>query len=70
MSLESKIHQIINEVFPDLEMAAIETGEPLDAEMLTDTVGDRLFSENVQEYMNMPFEERRDFVEKIAREYI
>lgn len=67
--MEQRMNEIIQEVFYDLEAACIEMGEMLDAESLADTVGDRMHDES-EEYRNMPWEQRRALVLKVAKKYV
>ena len=67
--MEQRMHQIIQEVFYDLEAACLECGEALDAEGLADTVGDRMCDESA-EYRAMPWEERRALTLKVSKQYV
>jgi len=67
--MQAKIRQIIADIHCDLFAACAEVGETLDAEGLADAVGDRMHDES-EEYRNMPYEQRRAIVLRIAREYV
>jgi hypothetical protein len=63
------MRQLINDVFYDLEDAIAGTGEKLDAEILADVLGDRMY-DNSEEYRNTPWPVRRAMVMQIASEYV
>ncbi len=67
--MEQQIRQIINDVFYDLEDAIAGTGEKLDAEILADVLGDRMYDYS-EEYRNTPWAVRRAMTMQIASEYI
>lgn len=67
--MEQMMRQLVNDVFYDLEMACDEAGETLDAEILADTLGDRMYDMS-EEYRNTPWEKRREMTLQIAREYV
>jgi hypothetical protein len=69
MDMEQQMRQLINDVFYDLEDAIAGTGEKLDAEILADVLGDRMYDES-EEYRNTPWEKRREMTLQIAREYV
>ena len=66
--MESKIRNIIQEIYSDTEAACAEWGESLDAESLADGVCDRLCDTSAA-YLAMPYEQRRALVLKICKEY-
>ena len=66
--MEQMMRQLINDVFYDLEEACREGGEELDAEILADTLGDRMYDMS-EEYRNMPWEQRRALTLQIAKQY-
>jgi len=63
------MHQLVNDVFYDLETACAACGEPLDAETLADTLGDHMYDIS-EEYRNTPWEERRAMTLHIAKQYV
>ena len=67
--MEQMMRQLINDVFYDLEEACACAGEKLDAEILADTLGDRMYDMS-EEYRNTPSEKRRAMTLQIAREYV
>ena len=67
--MEQMMRQLVNDVFYDLEMACDEAGETLDAEILADTLGDRMYDMS-EEYRNTPWEKRRAMTLQIAQEYV
>lgn len=67
--MDQEIRAIINEVFDDLKQACAEVGEPFDAEVLADTVGDRMCDTN-PEYRATPYAQRRANVLNICKEYV
>ncbi len=67
--MEQMMRQLINDVFYDLEDAIAGTGEKLDAEILADVLGDRMY-DNSEEYRNTPWNIRRAMVMQIASEYV
>ena len=67
--MEQDMRQIINDVFYDLEEACAQGGDSLDAEILADVLGDRMYDMS-EEYRNTPWELRRAMTLQIAREYV
>ena len=67
--MEQLMRQLINDVFYDLEEACREGGETLDAEILADVLGDRMYDMS-EEYRNTPWEVRRAMTLQIAGEYV
>ena len=67
--MEQMMRQLINDVFYDLEQACAEAGESLDAEILADTLGDRMYDMS-EEYRNTPWPKRRAMCLQIAGEYV
>lgn len=67
--MEQMMRQLINDVFYDLEDAIAGTGEKLDAEILADVLGDRMY-DNSEEYRNTPWNIRRAMTLQIASEYV
>lgn len=67
--MENMMRQLVNDVFYDLEEACSQGGEKLDAEILADTLGDRMYDMS-EEYRNTPWEKRREMTLQIAREYV
>ncbi len=66
--MEQMMRQLINDVFYDLEDAIAGTGEKLDAEILADVLGDRMYDYS-EEYRNTPYAERRALLLRICNEY-
>ncbi len=66
--MEQMMRQLINDVFYDLEEACREGGETLDAEILADVLGDRMYDMS-EEYRNTPWEKRRALVLGICSQY-
>jgi len=67
--MEQMMRQLINDVFYDLEDAIAGTGEKLDAEILADVLGDRMYDHS-EEYRNTPWPVRRAMTLQIASEYV
>jgi DNA-binding GntR family transcriptional regulator len=67
-AIKRTAHRIINEIYSDLEAACAEFDEQLDAESLADSVGDRLHDE-LAEYGEMPYTERRAIVMSVCKQY-
>lgn len=67
--MEQMMRQLINDVFYDLEEAIAGTGDTLDAEILADVLGDRMYDMS-EEYRNTPWQKRREMTLQIAREYV
>ena len=67
--MEPLMRQLINDVFYDLEDAIAGTGEKLDAEILADVLGDRMYDMS-EEYRNTPWAKRRAMTLQIAGEYV
>jgi hypothetical protein len=67
--MEQLMRQLVNDVFYDLEQACNEAGEKLDAEILADTLGDRMYDMS-EEYRKTPWEKRRAMTLRIAGEYV
>ena len=67
--MENMMRQLINDVFYDLEEACAAGGEKLDAEILADVLGDRMYDMS-EEYRTTPWEVRRAKTLKVAREYV
>lgn len=67
--MEQQMRQLINDVFYDLEDACAGTGEELDAEILADVLGDRMYDMS-EEYRNTPWPKRREMCLQIAQEYV
>ncbi len=67
--MEQMMRQLINDVFYDLEDAIAGTGEKLDAEILADVLGDRMYDHS-EEYRNTPWTVRRAMTMQIASEYV
>lgn len=67
--MEQMMRQLINDVFYDLEQVCAESGEPLDAEILADVLGDRMCDMS-EEYRNTPWQKRRAMCLQIAGEYV
>lgn len=67
--MEQMMRQLINDVFYDLEEACACAGETLDAEILADTLGDRMYDMS-EEYRTTPWEKRRAMCLQIAGEYV
>lgn len=67
--MEQQMRQLINDVFYDLEQACAEVGESLDAEILADVLGDRMYDMS-EEYRNTPWEKCRAMCLQIAGEYV
>ena len=67
--MEQMMRQLINDVFYDLEEACAQGGDTLDAEILADVLGDRMYDMS-DEYRNTPWQKRREMTLQIAREYV
>jgi hypothetical protein len=67
--MEQMMRQLINDVFYDLEDAISATGDKLDAEILADVLGDRMYDMS-EEYRNTPWEKRRAMTLQIAQQYV
>jgi len=67
--METLMRQLINDVFYDLEEACAAGGEKMDAEILADVLGDRMYDMS-EEYRNTPWEKRRAMTLQIAGEYV
>jgi hypothetical protein len=68
--MEQMMRQLINDVFYDLEEAGGAVGgEKLDAEILADVLGDRMYDMS-EEYRNTPYVKRRAMCLQIASEYV
>ena len=66
--MEKQIVSYINEMFYDLQACCLGVGETLCAEGLADAICDRMHDE-CAEYRALPWEQRRDMVLKICRQY-
>lgn len=69
MKMEQMARQLVNDVFHDLEECCAQYGETLDAEILADVLGDRMYDMSI-EYRNTSCKERRIMLMQIAREYV
>ena len=67
--MENMMRQLINDVFYDLEQTCAECGETLDAEILADVLGDRMYDMS-EEYRNTPWEVRRAMTLQVAQQYV
>lgn len=67
--MEQLMRQIINDVFYDLEEVCRESGDTLDAEILADVLGDRMYDMS-EEYRTTPWEKRRAMTLQIAQQYV
>lgn len=65
--MEQMMRQLINDVFYDLEQEF--KGADLDAEILADVLGDRMYDMS-EEYRNTPWTKRRALLMQIAQEYV
>jgi len=68
-ALERKIRDAMEEAFFDLEAIAVGMGcDGVEWESLADYAADRMHWDKVTEYTEMPYEERRALVERIAKQ--